>query len=85
MKQLHSHTLASGQIAKGNVFGMAQLSAKFQIWAAEHGTTDAESLAAWILEMPEKHTVYFSGTKEVKLLAANCFQKISGIEIPVLE
>ena len=85
MKKLHSHTLASGQIVKGNVFGMAQLSVKFQIWARQYGTTDDESLAAWILEAPEKHAVYFSGTEEVKLLAANCFQKISGVEIAVLE
>ena len=39
----------------------------------------------WILDTPDKHTLYFSGTKEVETLAASGFAKTKGIEIPNLD
>jgi len=85
MKQPMSYTLRSGQIVTGTVYNEVQLSAKFQVLAREYNVTDAESLAMWILDTPDKHTLYFSGTKEVETLAASGFAKIKGIEIPNLD
>ena len=43
-----SKTLRFGITVSGEVYGIAQLSAKFQIKAREYGLNDEESLAAWI-------------------------------------
>ena len=83
-KQNRSFTLKSGQIAFGPTYHIVQLSAKFQIWAAQHGVTDAESLACWIANQPEKHLVYFSSSEKVEQLANSGFAKISGLVIPDL-
>jgi hypothetical protein len=85
MKHSMSYTLRSGQIATGTVYNEVQLSAKFQIWAREYNVTDAESLAMWILDTPEKHRLYFSGSKEVETLATSGFAKIRSVEIPNLD
>ncbi len=84
MESQQSKTLKSGQVVTGNVRSIAQLSAKFQIWARQYGTTDAESLACWIADDDDKNTLYFSGVAEADELAQLGFEKIKGIEIPDL-
>ena len=37
---------------KGKVYGIAQLSAKFQIYCRQFGLTDEESLAIWLAGSP---------------------------------
>jgi len=82
-KQFHSFTLQSGQVVKGTVFNIAQLSARFQQWAIRnHGMDDKMSLACWIANQPNKHKLYFSGSAEVEAIAKRGFEKIKGLDIP---
>lgn len=83
-KENHSFTLQSGQIAYGAMYSIIQLSAKFQIWARRFGVTDAESLACWIANQPEKHLTYFGSSEQVQKLADAGFAKIAGLTIPDL-
>ena len=83
MKQYHEYTLQSGQKIFGHFGHPVQLPSRFQIWAGqEHGTTDAESLACYIADQPEKHTVYFESTEEVERLSKSGFEKIKGAVPP---
>lgn len=71
-KNFMTYNLLSGQSVSGMVCHIAQLSAKFQIWARQHGLTDEQSLACWIANQPEKHEIYF-GDANVLDIAKNGF------------
>lgn len=83
-KKPHTYVLLSGQTVSGNVYDLAQLSARFQIWAKAFGLDDEMSLACWFANQPDKHTLYFSGEEEVLKLAKEGFEKIRGVVIPDL-
>lgn len=51
--------LRCGITVSGEVYALAQLSAKFQIKARKYGLTDSESLAVWIDGNKEKVKIYF--------------------------
>ena len=76
MKSEISHTLQNGQIITGVAHSKAQLSAKFQIWARQHGLSDAESLACWIADDDRKKILYFESAEDANKLAASGFEKI---------
>jgi len=61
MKQQLSKTLPCGITVSGEVYALAQLSAKFQIKARDYGLTDSESLAVWIDGEKDKVKIYYNG------------------------
>jgi acyl-ACP thioesterase len=58
-KEQMSKTLRCGITVSGEVYALAQLSAKFQIKARDYKLTDSESLAVWIDGDKEKVKTYF--------------------------
>ncbi len=60
-KEQMSKSLRCGITVSGNVYAIAQLSAKFQIKARDYGLTDSESLAVWIDGDKDKVKIYYNG------------------------
>lgn len=63
---------------KGNVYGIAQLSAKFQIWCRQYRLTDEESLAIWLAGGPE-HEVMTA--KEALQIATEASKKLPAVTV----
>ena len=80
-----SYKLITGQVASGYARHIAQLSAKFQIWARQYDLDDATSLACWCANEPAKYVpLYFKSTDELLSLAKIGFEKLGGVDIPDL-
>jgi acyl-ACP thioesterase len=60
-KEQRSKTLRYGITVSGEVYALAQLSAKFQIKARDYGLDDSESLAVWIEGEKDKVKRYYNG------------------------
>ena len=83
-KKFNSFILENGQVVFSICYGIGQLSAKFQVWARQFDLTDAESLACWIANQPDKHQTYFTSSEKVRQLADFGFSKLAGVPIPDL-
>ena len=59
-KTFLSETLPCGVTISGEVYALAQLSARFQINARKYGLSDSESLAVWIEGDSAKVKTYFN-------------------------
>jgi hypothetical protein len=84
-KQFMFYTLASGQVVAGTVYHMAQLSAKFQVWARETlGMSDLMSLACWHASEPDKARDHFGSYGAAKIYFTRGFAMLEGVQIPDL-
>lgn len=78
-------TLKSGQEVRGDFDKYVFLSARFQIWAKHHHQlTYSESLACLIAEEPDKQKKYYSSIEEADKEAESGFDKLKGINIPII-
>ncbi len=80
-KQIHSMQLP-GFTLSGNVFGIGQLSAIFQIWARRFGVTDEQSLAYICAGGDVDWTPYFKDEIWMLRMAAQCERSIDFSMLP---